>query len=167
MDLSIENMQNKVEFTDSMEKLLKNTVESALAQEGFEYDAELSIMLVDDERIREINNEYRNVDSPTDVLSFPIVDMREGKILSDIGDTDLDDGLLLLGDIIISLETALRQSKEYGHSLERELAFLTSHGVYHLLGYDHMCQEDEEKMIGKQEKLLEQMGLPRKGSDKI
>jgi probable rRNA maturation factor len=164
MKVLIENQQTKVEFTDSIDKLLLDTVNSALAQECFDMPAEVSILLVDDEKIREINKEYRDIDKSTDVLSFPIVDMHEGEILSDEGDIDMDDNMLLLGDIIISMETAVKQAAEYGHSLERELAFLTCHGVFHLIGYDHMNSEDEKKMMGKQEKLLEQMGLPRKDS---
>ncbi|MGE5614375.1 MAG: rRNA maturation RNase YbeY, partial [Bacillota bacterium] len=104
---------------------------------------------------------YRNVDTPTDVISFPLADMKNGKLLSEEGDYNIDEGLLLLGDIVISAETALKQAERYGHSFERELAFLTAHGIYHLLGYDHMESGEESVMISKQEAVLEKLGLKR------
>ena len=161
MTVLIENLQTKIEVKESIEKLLNNAVELSLKSEGFDIPSEISILLVDDEKIRDINREQRNIDKPTDVLSFPIVDMVEGEIISDQGDFDMEEELLLLGDIVISLETARKQAEEYGHSFERELAFLTTHGVYHLLGYDHQDENQESKMLGKQEKVLMQMELPR------
>ena len=161
MQVFIEDIQNKVIVTEGMTELLKRSVELALNTEGFDLSAEISIMLVDDNEIRNINREHRDVDKATDVLSFPVVEMLEGRILSDKGDFDLDGNMLVLGDIVISLETAVSQAEEYGHSFEREIAFLTTHGVFHLLGYDH-CDENQEKlMFGKQETVLEAMGLRR------
>jgi len=161
VEVIIENEQDIIELTEELTELIIKAVQASLSYESFEIPSEISIMIVDDERIREINKEHRKIDKSTDVLSFPMVDMVEGKILSDEGDFDLDEELLLLGDIIISLETALRQSEEYGHSFEREVAFLTTHGVFHLLGYDHIEPLDEEKMFGKQEEVLFKMGLSR------
>ena len=161
MEILIENLQDKVEIDDKLYKLLEKSVEVSLQQEEFLAPSEISILLVDNDKIREINKEQRNVDKPTDVLSFPMVDMVNGKIQKDEGDFDLDENLLLLGDIVISLETATAQAMEYGHSLDRELAFLTTHGVFHLLGYDHMEAEEEKLMIGKQESVLQEMGLTR------
>lgn len=161
MEIYIENMQDKIEVTPLLEKIINDAVKTSMDVEKFDIQSEVSILLVDDERIREINNEHRQIDKATDVLSFPVVDMREGEIMSDIGDFDLDEELLLLGDIIISLETAKRQADEYKHSFEREIAFLTTHGIFHLLGYDHMEKEEEEKMLYKQETVLRKLGLVR------
>lgn len=161
MPVIIENLQNKIEIAKEVMDLILKTVEKSLQTEGFEIPSEVSILLVDDARIKEINKEQRNIDKPTDVLSFPIVDMFEGKIISDEGDFDLEEEVLLLGDIVVSIETAARQAEEYGHSFERELAFLVTHGVFHLLGYDHPDSIQEKRMMDKQEEVLVQLGLKR------
>lgn len=146
------NSQKKVALTDAVKRLSARAVRSALKSEGFPRSAEVSITFTDDEGIRKMNSEYRGKDCPTDVLSFPLFD------------DDYGDGMpAALGDIVISLERALLQAQEYGHSLEREVAFLCVHSVLHLLGYDHETGEKEEKeMFEKQESILEKMGLPRK-----
>jgi probable rRNA maturation factor len=161
MAVLIENLQNNIEVTDKTEKLIRRAVETALEIEEFDTPSEISIMLVDDLKIREINKEQRNIDKATDVLSFPMVEMFEGQIISNEGDFDLDENLLLLGDIIVSMDKTMEQSREYGHSFERELAFLATHGVFHLLGYDHKEEEMENKMMEKQEKVLAMMDLKR------
>lgn len=161
MTILIENLQNKIAINDNINGLLHRAVEISFRIEKFEIPSEVSILLVDNEGIREINNEHRNIDSVTDVLSFPIVDMTEGKINSNAGDYDMDENLLLLGDIVISLEMAKNQAIEYGHSFERELAFLATHGLFHLLGYDHIKEEEEKRMVEKQETVLGLMGLHR------
>jgi probable rRNA maturation factor len=161
MAILIENMQETMEIKDEIYDLLTNAVEKSLALEKFKIPCEVSILLVDDETIRGINKEHRDIDKPTDVLSFPIVDMIEGKFSSNEGDMDLDENQLLLGDIVISVETARRQSEEYLHSFEREMAFLATHGVFHLLGYDHMEEPQEKKMMDKQEAVLDLMNLSR------
>ena len=120
-----------------------------MEQEG-QGDAWLSVQVVDDEAIRVLNRDFRALDRPTDVLSFP---MEEGRRLPP------SDGFL--GDIVISLDKALAQAMEYGHSPVRELSFLTVHGVLHLLGYDHMESEDAAKMYSRQEEILEKMGVLR------
>lgn len=157
----VENEQDDIEFTDELNSLLNRAVEGSLESEGFEIPSEVSILLVDDDNIREINKEQRKIDKATDVLSFPMVQMVNGAMEEDTGDYDLDEELLLLGDIVISMETVERQAKEYGHSFERELAFLTTHGMFHLLGYDHENSEEEKVMIGKQEEVLKKIGLSR------
>ena len=146
------NSQKKVALTDAVKRLSARAVRSALKSEDFPRSAEVSITFTDDEGIRKMNSEYRGKDCPTDVLSFPLFD------------DDYGDGMpAALGDIVISLERALLQAQEYGHSLEREVAFLCVHSVLHLLGYDHETGEKEEKeMFEKQESVLEKMGLPRK-----
>lgn len=161
MAITIENLQNKLEVSDKINELINKAVELSLGLEKFEVNSEISIMLVDDDKIREINREYRHIDRATDVLSFPMVDMAEGQVISDTGDFDMDENLLLLGDIVISMEMAEKQAEEYGHSFERELAFLVTHGVFHLLGYDHEGENEGGIMFEKQEKVLGQMGLER------
>jgi len=161
MRVLIENLQDKIEVTDDMQDLIKKAVETSFSVEKFSIPSEISVMLVDNRYIREINKEHREIDKPTDVLSFPIVDMYDGVINSDEGDFDFDEEVLVLGDIIVSLEMAKLQAEEYGHSFERELAFLITHGVFHLLGYDHDSTEREEKMLSKQYAVLEALNLSR------
>lgn len=140
MEVFLDDRQSKVELDEKILDLLNLLVKESLKVEGLEGDFEVSISFVDNREIRELNREYRGIDSETDVLSFPI-----------------DDELLvpvpLLGDIIISLEKALEQSVEYGHSLERELAYLTAHSMLHLCGHDHM-EEDEKKLMRDKEKMI-------------
>lgn len=162
MTVVIENLQNIVDVNDNIYNILNKAVEICLNKECFEIDSEISILLVDNEKIQEMNREHRNIDKPTDVLSFPMVDMLNGKILSNTGDYDIEENLLLLGDIVISIEKAIEQAEEYGHSFERELTFLVTHGVFHLLGYDHQNDQEEKVMLNKQEEVLEQMSLMRR-----
>jgi probable rRNA maturation factor len=161
VEVLIQNIQDKIDITKNIENIMENAVEFCLVHEKIEKPSEVSILLVDDEKIREINNEQRGIDSSTDVLSFPIVEMEDGEIKSNLGDIDMEENIMLLGDIVISLETAYKQANEYGHSFERELAFLTTHGVFHLLGYDHEDEESEKNMLNKQEVVLGKMGLKR------
>ncbi len=111
----------------------------------------VSIVLVDNEYIHKINKEYRNVDRETDVISFAFMD----------DETNPESGVTDLGEIYISLEKAHSQSKEYGHSFKRELCFLLTHGLLHLLGYDHMTEDDEKEMFGLQEEVLNSLGIGR------
>jgi len=122
---------------------------STLQFEKYPHLSEASLTLVSDEEIRSLNRKYRKIDSPTDVLSFLM------------GESNYETNAVVLGDIIISVETAIRQAKQYGHSLEREMAFLTIHGMLHLLGYDHLNKLDEDIMFGKQEAILQKMGILR------
>lgn len=132
------------------EKLIKKAINTALRSEGFRRPAEISVTVLDDKSIHEMNLASRGVDRPTDVLSFPVFD------------EDFGVGRAILGDIVISYDTACRQAEQYGHSLERELAFLTVHSVLHLLGYDHeTCEADEKEMFAHQEAVLTSMGLGR------
>ncbi len=110
--------------------------------------------LVDNERIRGMNAEFRGIDRETDVLSFPLGD-EEGF------EVDPDTDAILLGDIVISLERANAQAEEYGHSFKREVAFLITHSLFHLLGYDHMTEDEEKEMFAKQEKVLQKLGITR------
>jgi len=161
VEIIIENIQNKVEITDKVDEILKKCIELSFREEAFNIDSEIGFLLVDNDRIKEINSEYRKKDTPTDVLSFPMVEMERGKLKPDSGDFDMDENMLVLGDVVISMEMAKKQAEEYGHSFERELAFLATHGIFHLLGYDHGSEEEERLMLEKQEAVLQKMGLKR------
>ncbi|MCX7710301.1 MAG: rRNA maturation RNase YbeY [Clostridia bacterium] len=162
MEILIENIQDTIDVTEEMNILLCKAVELSLQSENFTIPAEVSILLVNNETIQDMNCEHREIDRPTDVLSFPVVCMEDGEIITDEGDFDMDGNLLILGDIVISMEKVEEQAAEYGHSFERELAFLATHGMFHLLGYDHGDEKQEKRMMEKQEAVLEQMGLQRK-----
>ncbi|HHW49695.1 MAG TPA: rRNA maturation RNase YbeY [Clostridiaceae bacterium] len=162
MSVVIENAQDKIDVTEDLENLFKKIIGLCFEVEEFHENAEVNILLTDDEGIRALNKQYREIDAPTDVLSFPMLNAKDGVIEIEAGDYDMEKGLLILGDIAISLETAAKQAQEYGHSFERELAFLATHGFFHLLGYDHMTEDDESTMMDKQEEVLKQAGLHRK-----
>lgn len=129
-----------------IEEILRKSAEKALAEEGCE-KCEVSILLTDDSEIHELNATYRDVDSPTDVLAFA---MREG------ADGDPDDEIL--GDVVISIDTAKRQAEEYNHSIEAELSLLVVHGILHLLGYDHAEKDEASEMQERQKEIIETLG---------
>jgi probable rRNA maturation factor len=161
VDVSVEVIQEvEMELPFDVDALLTKAIMAAANYEGYE-TADVAITIVDDETIRELNRTYRNKDASTDVLSFAMNESIEDE--PDIVYDDLEDEIeeQPLGDIVISLPTAIRQAEEYGHSLERELAFLAIHGFLHLLGYDHMNEEDEKEMFSRQRAILEQIGLTR------
>ncbi len=150
----IKNNQKKVVTTPTLRRLIKAAVYAALDFEDFTADCEVSVTLTDNERIHRLNREYRQVDRPTDVLSFPLCDWEEedGQAF----------GPMALGDIVLSLEKAKEQAEAYGHSYEREVAFLTVHSMLHLLGYDHeTSEEDEKEMFARQNAIMDLMGLTR------
>ncbi len=157
----IENEQSVFELKQSHKDIIHKIALACLEEEGIDIGCEINILITDDASIKKMNSEFRNIDCATDVLSFPMVNMKNGKILSMEGDFDLDEELLVLGDIVISAETAQKQAEQYGHSIEREIAFLASHGVFHLLGYDHMESDEERIMRRKQESVLNELGLKR------
>ena len=161
VELIIENEQNKEEFTPELSLIIKNVCERVMSEEECDFDAHISLTLTDNEKIREINNEHRSIDAPTDVLSFPMLEFDdEGQIIDN--EFEYDDDLIMLGDIVISLEKAREQSIEFGHSFTREVAFLVAHSMLHLLGYDHVDdKEGEEIMCQKQEKVLTSLGITR------
>lgn len=138
----------------------------ALSHEGFPYEAEIGLTLTDNAAIRQINREYRQIDAPTDVLSFPMIQFSRAGDFSDLENREEesfnpDTGEALLGDIVISVEKVKEQAKAYGHSEEREFAFLIVHSVLHLLGYDHMVPKDAAIMENKQEDILKELGILR------
>lgn len=129
---------------------LKKVIKKAMEME--EIDAELNIIIVDDDYIWKLNRDYRHIDRPTDVITFALED-------DDI--CKLPEGKRVLGDVYISIDTAKRQAESYGHGLEREICFLAVHGFYHLLGYDHQTESDAKIMFAKQEEVLEKYGIKR------
>ena len=141
--------------------MLRRTVKAALAAEGVACDCEINILLTDDEGIREVNRDMREIDRATDVLSFPMFDLVPGEH-PDEYDADPDTGLVPLGDMCISVERAKAQAEEYGHSFDREICYLCVHSVLHLLGYDHLDEgEMKRQMRGREEDIMSQLKLER------
>ena len=161
VDFIFENEQDKLPFTKELEDIIKKAVETTLeVLEWGEVSCQVSVTVTDNEKIREINSIYRKIDRETDVLSFPIIEFSpEGEALVTEGDYDGD--TLLLGDIMLSLEKAKEQSEEYGHSLIREVGFLTLHSALHLMGFDHIKEEDGVVMRKFEKEIAEKMDLRR------
>lgn len=165
MSFNLEYETNKKLELD-YETIIKEVVEKSLDVENCPYEVELNVILTDNKGIQEINQEYRSIDAPTDVLSFPLIDYVTPSDFSHVeDDTDSyfnpETGELLLGDIIISVEKVLSQAEEYGHSAKRELAFLVAHSMMHLFGYDHMEEEERQLMEKKQEYVLDELKIYR------
>ena len=155
LKIYFENNQKKHRIQYKLQMLIRRTILETLDYEGMENDAEVSVTFVDDEGIRELNNKFRGMDKPTDVLSFPLLDY-EGESEEPF----FDELCHNLGDIVISLERAMAQANEFGHSFEREVAFLTAHSMLHLLGYDHeLSEEDDADMRRRQNDIMERLGL--------
>lgn len=150
-----ENEQSTYPVTYKLKMLIRRAIQETLAYEQYENDAEVSVTLTDGEGIQDLNLRFRGIDAPTDVLSFPLFDFE--------GETDeppVDDIQNMLGDIVLNLERTQAQAEEFGHSFEREAAFLTVHSMLHLLGYDHETgEEDEADMRARQRDVMERMGL--------
>lgn len=161
MSVLIDNRQEKVTVDEAMEAMVSRTVEKVLDSEGCEEDYEVSISFVNDEEIRSLNKEYRGIDKATDVLSFPMLEFTEEEQEEEEEGAEYIDEEIALGDIVISMEKALEQAKEYGHSFERELAFLLVHGMLHLLGYDHEIEASEGEMFDKQEEILKELNFTK------
>ena len=142
-------------MTYKLKMLIRRAIETTLAYEQYGNDAEVSVTLTDSENIQDLNLRFRGIDAPTDVLSFPLFDFE--------GETDeppVDEVLNMLGDIVLNLERTKSQAEEFGHSFEREAAFLTVHSMLHLLGYDHETgEEDEADMRARQRAIMADMGL--------
>lgn len=162
MTVWIENTTDDLIFED-YEKTIKEIVDLSLKAEKFMENVEISVTMVDNKEIHRINKEFRNIDAPTDVLSFPLLEFENGILLEQTAkeNINIDTNEVVMGDIIISVERAREQAQEYGHSLKREIAFLTAHSMYHLMGYDHMVEEEEKIMNAKQEAVLEKAGITR------
>jgi len=157
MNIIISQTATDLNISEEILSEIKRAVETI----GKIYDvenSEVSITLTDDETIHRLNKKYRGIDRPTDVLSFAFRESDEPEILYD---TEEDKAEETLGEIIISVEKAASQAKEYGHNLLREIVFLTVHGMLHLLGYDHMEEEDRLEMENEQKFIMEQLGIMR------
>ena len=165
--LYTENRQDKLEVTENFIERLSNVCDFALKEEGVECQYQIYLLFVDNEEIREINNETRNIDRATDVLSFPMLDFEDKKVFNemylnyDFDETFKDGDELILGDMVLSLERALEQSEEYGHSYEREVSYLVVHSILHLLGYDHMEEDDKKRMRKREEEILNKLQIRR------
>lgn len=147
MDIYIDNRQEKVEINKKINDIIELVIKEILLDELNSLEYEISISLVDNDEIKTLNKQYRNVDKETDVLSFPM-------------DQEFDiPGISILGDIIISMEKALEQAEDFSHSVEREIAYLTAHSVYHLLGYDHMNDEGRYEMREKEKHIMKKLKI--------
>ena len=141
--------------------LIRRTIRTALAAEGVTIPCEVDVLLTDDEGIHAVNRETRGVDRPTDVLSFPAFDLRPGEVPTE-ADADPATGLVPLGDMCLSMERVKAQALEYGHSSRRELAYLVTHSVLHLLGYDHLDEgEEKARMRAREAAIMDELGLGR------
>ena len=166
MDLIIEK-ETEDSFDFDYEKAAESIIEQALDYLKCPYEVQVNLTLTDNEGIHEINKEYRQIDRPTDVLSFPLIDYEEPNVfpenLEEAAEDyfDLDTGELMLGDIIISVEKCKEQAAEYGHSVLREYSFLIVHSILHLFGYDHMEDDERAVMEQKQREILDAAGISR------
>ncbi|MGP7819049.1 rRNA maturation RNase YbeY [Niallia sp. 01092] len=156
-------MKIEIDFMDETDKVeekdistIQELIQFAAVKQGLEGDVEMSVTFVDNDRIQEINKEYREKDQPTDVISFAMEELGEGEI--QLVGVNMP---RVLGDIIISIDKAQEQALEYGHSYMRELGFLAVHGFLHLLGYDHLTKEEEDVMFSLQKEILDEFGLKR------
>ena len=160
------NKQSIIPVTKELRTLVKRCCSETLFEEGYKGDFEVSVTFVDNEGIRAINKEYRDIDSETDVLSFPCVDYESPSDFSlvkqdPVSYIDQESGELMLGDIMINAERVIAQAGQYGHSIKREYAFLITHSMLHLFGYDHENKEDETVMFEKQDRILDILGIFR------
>ncbi len=154
----ISDQQKTMKIPSGTRLLIRRACNAVLVSENFEDAAEVNVLLVDDEKIRTINAQFRNIDAPTDVLSFPLGE-------DGVYDVNPESGAKMLGDIVINVPQAARQAEDFGHTFQREMAFLTVHSMLHLLGYDHVQGGIQQvKMREREEAVLLQMGLPRTSS---
>ena len=170
MSVNISYETDKSLGLDDYENVIKDVVETSLDEKKCPYEAEVNVILSDDENIRRINNEFRDIDNPTDVLSFPFIEFITAGVFDGMAEIfeeneaeffNPDTGELMLGDMIISVDKVKFQAKEYGHSVKRELAFLVAHSMFHLFGYDHMTEAEAKEMEREQESVLTKLGITR------
>ncbi len=157
--------ETKEQLDIKYEPIINKVISEAIDYEECPYECEVNVVLTDNEGIHQVNKEFRNIDSPTDVLSFPMVQYEEPSDFSQVEEMEdcfnPETGELLLGDIMISVEKIKQQSKAYGHSLERELGFLIAHSMLHLFGYDHLEDVERDAMELRQSEILNNIGLTR------
>ncbi|MBZ9636091.1 rRNA maturation RNase YbeY [Clostridium sp. FP1] len=163
----IDNRQNNIVVTQELEIVIKDVIEYTLKEEKLFIDNEVSVILIDNEEIKKINSKNRGIDKITDVLSFPMLDYPQNKVFKDVyidykfDQSDLNDERLVIGDVALSLEKAKEQSEEFGHSFIRECAYLTVHSILHLLGYDHMEEDEKNIMRKREEEILSNFKISR------
>lgn len=158
MDIALSDETGRLQ--EKHEALMEKLIIASAEEISIDQDFELSIIMVNNKKIQEMNKNYRSVDEPTDVISFALEDNDEDDF-ADFFDSEDSPFPRILGDIIISIDQLEAQAKEYGHSFERELGFLVVHGFLHLNGYDHQTEEEEKKMFALQEKILKENDLER------
>lgn len=163
----VDNRQNKIEVNEEFIKKLEEVIEFALKEEEVNIECEVSLVFVDNNEIKEINTNTRRINKETDVLSFPMLEYENKKVFKEIykdykfSPSDFDGDELVLGDIVLSLEKALEQSGEFNHSYEREASYLVVHSVLHLLGYDHMENDEKKVMRKREEEILNKLNISR------
>ena len=159
-------IESELESEFPYQALMERVISAALEAEGVATPCEINVLITDDEGIHQINLEQREIDRPTDVLSFPMFEYVPGEPPVDDGDADPATGLTPLGDMVISLERCRAQAEEFGHSVERELCYLTVHSVLHLLGYDHMDDGPQKaQMRAREEAILGALGITREDGE--
>ena len=157
----IENKQKTVRIPTGVRLLIRRCCHATLELEGFEGSAEVNVSIVDDDMIRQINNEHRHIDSVTDVLSFPLGE-------NGVYDVNPENGAKMLGDIVISIQRAQEQAEQFGHSFQREIGYLTVHSMLHLLGYDHEREEEDRRLMRNlEEEIMQELGLLRETGENI
>lgn len=165
MSITITN-ESDIEYEFNYEELINDVINMSLEYIDCEYETEVNVLLTTNDEIQLINKEYRDLNKPTDVLSFPMIEYLKAGDFTKVEEEQIDSfnpetGKLILGDIVISSDKVVEQSKEYGHSIKRELAFLVAHSMFHLFGYDHM-DEQSAKIMGKnQEEILNKLNIIR------
>ncbi len=169
MAVFIEN-ENQAEFEFDYEKLIRDVIEESVSYVKCPFEVSVEVTITDNDTIKEINKEQRDMDRATDVLSFPLIDYEIPGDLSFLEETEddyaydyfePDTGELLLGDIVVSSQKVYEQAKEYGHSVKRELGFLVAHSMLHLFGYDHMEDSERAQMERMQSEILDRLGITR------
>lgn len=153
------------QFTFDYQALMRRVMEQVLEYERCPYEVEVNVVITDNEEIQKVNREYREIDRATDVLSFPMVEYEKPGDFSKVEEDEMlfhpETGELMLGDIMISIDKVYAQAAEFGHSVERELGFLTAHSMLHLCGYDHMKEEERQVMEAKQKEIMDLLQLYR------
>ena len=165
MVINLENCQDKIEISQDFIDFIKNIAKYVLEFEEVNFESEVNILFVDNDEIKKVNFEHRGINKETDCLSFPMLSYDKGKVFKNqyknykFKDYDLEDGRLILGDILLSLEKAKEQSVEFKHNFEREVGYLTIHSLLHLLGYDHMEEDEKVIMTGREKEIVRELKI--------
>ncbi|GKU23634.1 rRNA maturation RNase YbeY [Clostridium folliculivorans] len=163
----IDDRQDKMSVDSDFEKTIEEVILTALKEELVDKACEISVIFVDNDSIKEINKETRDIDRETDVLSFPMLDYPKGKVYKDVylnynfDASFFNEGDLVLGDVVLSLEKAKEQSEDFNHSFTRECCYLVVHSILHLLGYDHMEEDEKKIMREREESILGKLNITR------